>query len=126
MFLQRSQSWDLPQAMLLEAEPGLEWRVWEQNLAQFVFSGALGSLSCLWVLCGAILWLRDTGKGQGQGPDQTNQAPPSCHQRAALSPAEETALQEGENTPCSSSPLSKGMKLSLSASSLAQAGPMVI
>lgn len=52
MFLWRGQSWDLPQAMFLEAEPGLEWRVWEQNLPQLVFSEALGvsvlPLDTLW------------------------------------------------------------------------------
>lgn len=61
MLLWRTQSWDLPQAMLLKAESGLEWRVWVQNLPQLVFSEASGSLSCLWILCGDILWFRDTG-----------------------------------------------------------------
>lgn len=109
----RSQSWDLPQAMLLEAEAGLKWRVWEENLPQLMFSGALGSLSCLWVLCGDILWLRDTGKGQDQGPDQTNQAPPSCHQGAAVGVLLRKLLfRKGKTPPILPSPLSKGMEVS--------------
>lgn len=76
MFLWRSQSWDLPWAVLLEAEPGLEWRVWEQNLPQIVFSGALVSLSCcLWILCGDILSFRDTGKGQVKVPTRQTRHP---------------------------------------------------
>lgn len=57
---------------LLEAEPGLEWTVWEQNLPPPVFQGLWGSLSCLWILCTDILSFGDTGKRRGQGPDQTN------------------------------------------------------
>lgn len=112
MFLWRSQSWDLPWAILLKGEPGLEWRVWEQNLPQVVFSGALGSLSCLWILCGDILWFRDTGKGwvkvQIRQTRHTLVPPRGCCQ----SPVEKTALQEGENTPYSSPPLSKMTKFS--------------
>lgn len=101
--------------MVLEAEAGLKWRVWEENLPQLMFSGALGSLSCLWVLCGDILWLRDTGKGQDQGPDQTNQAPPSCHQGAAVGVLLRKLLFRKGKTPPVLPPLSqKGWKSLLS------------
>lgn len=101
--------------MLLEAEAGLKWRVWEENLPQLMFSGALGSPSCLRVLCGDILWLRDTGKGQDQGPDQTNQAPPPCHQGAAVGVLLRKLLFRKGKTPPILPPLSqKGWKSLLS------------